>query len=128
MNIVESFSQYLEDEMSLTLGTDLFIGSAPVDKDDVWWIFSGGGGNVVKNDTGEKRKNYIVNAYYRGLDAQDVYNKLEQLETLVNSATCPQLNGYDTIEIETVTFPTDQDIDAQDRTIGLIQITITTYT
>lgn len=72
-------------------------------------------------------KQYLISVYMRSLDASLVYDQLQALEESLNSDGCTSLNGYDTIDIEATTFPTDQDLDNEDRTVGLLQATITTY-
>lgn len=109
-------------------GTDIFIGAAPLEaKDAIFWIVAAGGSPIGKNHTGEKVKNYILSVFYRNTDAADVYEKVQAFEELINSGNCTQLNGYDTIEMSATSFATDQDLDNEDRTIGLIQVTLTIY-
>lgn len=128
MNIARSFSLYMESLSLGTFGTDLYIGSVPLNADDpVWWIVTSGGSTESKNQTGEKVKQYILNVYYRNTDAEDVYETLQDFEETVNSDACTQLQGFDTIELEATQFASDQDIDNQDATVGLIQVTIRTY-
>lgn len=127
MNITHSFATWLQTEGFGTLGTDIFIGAVPQDAPDVcFWVSSGGGGNQIKNKTGEKVKRYIVSVYYRSMDAEDVYNKLQLLEETINGE-CITLSSYDTIEGECTVFPTDQDIDSEERTKGMAQVTLTIY-
>lgn len=128
MNIARSFVQFMEGELSATFGTDIFIGGAPIDAQDrIWWVIAAGGTPIGKNNTGEKVKNYLLSVFYRNTDAEDVYETIQGFEDLINAGQCKELNGYDTIELEATTFATDQDIDNEDRTIGLIQVTITIY-
>lgn len=128
MNIAESFANYLATQLSLTLGDDLYIGGVPVEApDECWWLVAGGGGSITKHATGEKQKNYIVTVYHRAFSAKTVLDNLQALEVIINSGQCTQLDGYNTVEMEATIFPTDQDIDNQELTIGLVQIAITTY-
>lgn len=128
MNIAKSFAEFLVDNGYGTLGVDLFIGGVPQDAGNkAMWILAGGGAASTKNTTNEKLKQYIISVYYRNTDMQDVYETLQRLEELINSDACTQLDGYDTIDLEATGFPTDNDLDADDRTIGLLQVTLTTY-
>jgi hypothetical protein len=128
MNITQSFAQLLETELSTNLGQNLFIGGAPLDAPDVcWWVLSAGGVNISKQVAGEKQKNYTISVFYRSLNPEDVYDNLQNLEEMINAGDCKELNDYDIIEMEAILFPTDQDLDNQDRTVGLLQVTITTY-
>ena len=128
MNLTRSFVQFLEDNGFGTFGIDIFIGGVPVTAPNKsMWVLSGGGTNLIKNVTGDKQKNYIISIFYRNLDGQDVYDKLQQLEELFNNPDCIELEGYNIVEIEATQFPTDQDLDNEDRTVGLIQATLTLY-
>lgn len=111
-----------------TFGTDIFTPLAPLDiPNRAWTVSGGGGGNIQKNQTGEKVKNYLLSIYYRNSDAQDVDETLQAFEELINSKGCEELTGFDTIELEATSFPSDQDLDNEERTVGLVQVTITVY-
>lgn len=129
MTIARSFAQYMHDELNLgTLAEDIFIGVAPQGApSSCWWIVSSGGTVIQKNDTGEKLKAYVLNVFYRDLDPEVVDQKIHDFEVAVNTANCNQLTDFDTVEMEVTTFPTDSDIDGEDRTLGVAQVTITTY-
>lgn len=128
MNVTQRFAEYLQTEGYGTLGTNLFIGGCPIEAPDTtMWILSSGGNNIGKNNTGEKQKNYIISVFYRSTDAQEVYDTLEELENKINENLCEGLTGYAIMETETTQFPTDQDIDNETRTIGLLQVALTIY-
>lgn len=128
MNIIEAFATYLQSQGYGTLGSTIFIGRVPQNAPDAcYWLVSAGGDNVTKNKTGERIKEYRVLIYYRSMNAKDVYNNLQTLESNLNSAFCITLSGYDTIEIQANSYGTDQDIDNEERTKGLIQATLTIY-
>jgi hypothetical protein len=128
MNIAESFAQYMEDQGFGTLGTDLFIASVPQNApDSCWWIVLAGGAPDFRNETGEMMKDYTIEVYYRNTSAETVYNRLHAFEVETNKADCVQLTDFDTIDIQSVLFPADQDLDNEDRTIGLLQVQIKTY-
>ena len=128
MNIKRQFVDYLVAEGFGTFGTDIFIGTVPQGAPDTaLWILSSGGNTKSKNKTGENQKNYLLSVFYRSLDASQVDEKLEQLETLINRNNCIDISGYDIIETEATVYPSDQDIDNEDRTVGLIQINLTVY-
>jgi hypothetical protein len=46
---------------------------------------------------------------------------------LVNKNACTQLTNFDTIDMEATLLNTDQDIANEDRTVGLVQVTVTVY-
>jgi len=128
MNITKAFVDFMQSNGFGTFNSDLFIGGVPQDAPNrALWVISAGGNSKSKNDAGEKQKNYLLNVYFRNIDGQDVYDTLQDLEELLNSANCFELEGYEVIEIEATIFPTDQDLDMQERTIGMLQVTLTIY-
>jgi hypothetical protein len=128
MNIAKSFVGYLESLSFGVSGQNLFIGTVPQNApDSAMWVVTSGGSAIIKARTGEKVKNYIVNVYYRSKDQELVYDTLQELEEAINSDNCAVLADYETVEMEATSFPADQDLDVEDRTVGLLQITITTY-
>ena len=129
MNIVGQFVAAMDTTFNLgTPGQDIFIGGAPKRAPKrCWWVTSGGGSIEQKLRTGETFKNYVIDVYYRSDSDRDVYDKLQSFEDQLNSAGCVQIAGYDTIDIEAVLFPTDRDLDDEDRTVGLLQVRVRTY-
>lgn len=127
MNIVRSFANFLENRGYGTFGDDIFIGGAPLEADMCWWIVSGGGSSSIKNQTGERVKNYLISVFYRNIDAEDVYESLQELEEDLNSKECLELEDYETVEVEAISFPADQDLDSEDRTVGLLQVNLRVY-
>lgn len=129
MNITEAFANYMITKgYGTALNTDVFIGVIPLNAPDkVWRLLSGGGNATQKNVTGEKLKNYIIQVSYRSDDAEELYNTLEAFEVEMNTQNCDEIEGYDTVEIEATSFPADQDIEEEDRTIGQAQISLTTH-
>lgn len=130
MNIEESFVKYLETIGVGIFGQDIFVGQAPSSNksnDSIWWIIESGGNKLKKAATGESLKQYSLDLYKRGVDYKEVKNSMYQLEELLNCNHCVQLDGYDTVEINTVSFPIDRDLDSESRKIGMMQINITTY-
>lgn len=128
MNIAEAFVEYMEDLSMGTLGSTIYINSVPQKAPDaVWWVVKSGGSPVRKNSTGERVKDYTLSVYYRDTDAEHVYELMQDFEEEINSKGCVQLDGYDTIEMEASIFTADQDLDNEDRVIGLISVRISVY-
>ena len=130
--ILDSFATYMETLGVATRGQDLFIGEAPSsdilnNKDPIWWIIDSGGQPIKKNSTGESMKAYSVQIYCRNRNVKDIKTAMFSLEENLNCDGCFQLDGFDTINIEASTFPIDQDIDAEDRKIGMLQVNLTIY-
>ena len=129
MNLAESFVEYLQTLTGSRFGQDIFIGEAPSSnnvQDAIWWIVTSGG-TPVKNITGESTKTYQIEVFYRDRSYQSVYDNMHQLEEQLNCSGCVQLTGFETFDISATTFPIDNDLDSEDRKIGLLQATITTY-
>lgn len=130
MSLVSAFATYLQSVTGTTLGQTLFIGEAPSSKkvaDAIWWIVENGGGVIQKNATGEATKSYQFNVFFRSRDYEAIKDGMYELEEDLNCDNCSQISGYDTIDIEATTFPIDNDLDSEDRKVGLLQVTITTY-
>jgi hypothetical protein len=130
MSLVSALATYLAGVTGSTLGQTLFIGEAPSSKkvaNAIWWIVENGGGVIQKNATGEARKSYQFNIFFRSNDFEAVKTAMSELEEDLNCDSCSQISGYDTIDIEATTFPIDDDLDSEDRKVGLLQATITTY-
>jgi hypothetical protein len=130
MNVTESFAEYLENSLGLVLGQDLFIGEAPSSnkvQDDIWWITGAGGTRLIDNTTGEALKAYSIDIYKRSRDYRTIYNELHNLEEQINCDGCVQLTGYETVDIKASVLSIDDDLDKEDRKVGLLHTEITVY-
>lgn len=128
MNITEAFIPYLETVTGSIFGQGLHIGGIPISAPEAgWWVVSSGGSPESDNQTGEKIKNYTLDIFYRSSDEKEVYDNLQSLEETINSDGCTQLNGYNVIDMTATLFNVDQDIDNEDRKVGLIQVNLRTY-
>lgn len=128
MNVARSFVTFLEDEGYGTFGTNIYVNVVPKEAPDTCiWVTKEGGAPETTNQTGEMVKNYILNVYYRSLTDQDVYDTMQAMEELINSDACTQLSGYDTIDMQATQFPVSEDIDDENRSIGLLQVTLRIY-
>lgn len=130
MNVTRAFANYLEAAGVATLGQDLFISRAPSSlraTDRLFWIKSNGGGTEERSVNGGSIKDYAVEVRLRDVDAEDVYETLQELGEDVTCAGCVTLEGYDVQKIKTNGPWTDQDLDNEERTVGLLQVTITIH-
>lgn len=127
MTIARAFAEYLTDEAVATYDTDLSIGSAPTTPDAYWWIIARGGSPQVRAKTGEMAKQYLLDVFYRDRDGETVDETLQALEENLNQAGCIELDGFNVIEVAAQGFASDQDLDDQDRRVGVIQVSILTY-
>lgn len=130
MNIAESFANYVEANTAATLGQDLFISNAPSttkSQSDIWWIVASGGDKIKTYTTGESDKAYTLTVNRRHRDYKQVYDDLHDLEEILNCAGCVELSGFDILEISASVLTIDEDIDSEDRKIGVLQATIITF-
>lgn len=130
MSIAEAFATYFATISGSIIGQDLIISNAPSSNkiaDSIYWIQASGGGVIKKNQTGENLKSYSVEVRYRNRDYEAVYDNLQSLEEQINSDRCTQLSGFDTVDMEATTFPVDNDLDSEDRKVGLLQVNLVTY-
>lgn len=131
MNIAKSFATYLQDSLSIgTIGQTIFVGFAPSSNkvaDAIYWVTASGGDTERRLYTGERMKSYLVEIRYRNRDYETVYENLHTIEEDLNEGNCTQLSGFETVQIDATTFPIDEDLDSEDRKVGLLAATITTY-
>lgn len=128
MNVARSFVTFLENEGYGIFGTNIFVNIIPKEApDNCICVIAEGGAPETRNQTGETLKNYILNIRYRALSDQTVYENIQGLEELINSDACTQLSGYDTIDMQATQFPVSEDIDDENRSIGLLQVTLRIY-
>lgn len=127
MNIAEEFTTWMEDSDLGTFGTDIYIGEAPIDAPSrCWWVVASGGNTSISAQTGERMKNYLLSVYFRS-EPQDVYDTLQSFEELCNGKDCIEFSNYDIIELQATQYASDQDLDSEERKVGLVQINLTVY-
>ena len=130
MTISKAFIDWLEAKGVATFGQDLYLRRLPDSKytpSSVYWVIPGGGFPLGKNRTGEIIKQYTFIVNYRSTKAQEVDEKLMELEELLSCENCFTLEGYEVIEVEVSTYPDDSDTDTEDREQGFLQANIKTY-
>lgn len=130
MTIAQSFVKYLEDQGYGTFGQDIFLYRVPNSlktQTDLMWIIPSGGSPVSSNATGEKQKAYQMLVYYRSNSARQVDEALSLLENQLNCPSCVELEGFELVSIEATQFAADQDLDSENRMVGMIQVQLTVY-
>lgn len=130
MSVADSFVDYMSQLGIGIPGQSIFIGETPPSNhtvDNIWWIIESGGSKLQKAFTGESIKQYSLLVYNRGRSYGDVSSRVSALEEILNCPSCVKLDGYNVLEMEVVQFPTDRDLDSEDRKVGLLQINIKTY-
>ncbi len=118
----EAFVKFLQDKGYGTGGTDLYLGEIPQDAPDKVWlvIVSGGNPDLVTAD-GSMVKVYTFNVYRRSLAGKEIERDLFALEEALNCTTCVNLDGFETIYSRATQFAQDNDLENEQRRIGLIQ-------
>ena len=128
-NIIEAFRDWLIDQSVTTSGQiKIHRASSGTDSpDSLWWLKAEGGNHVAYSVDGIPTQTNVIGCYYRNRSAKEVYDTLEALRDTVTTAGCLVLDGYAVVEIPTTFGPfNDEDIDSEDRTVGYIQVSITT--
>ena len=129
MNLPRQIATLLESNGFGTFGIDIFIGGADYGTPDkCLWITLAGGANAIEPITGEKLKDYIVTIYARGVGTESVYETIESIEAFFNSKDCIEISGYTLIDISTLSFPVDSDLDSEDRKIGTLEVRVSIHT
>lgn len=125
------FAEFIEGLVSATLGQDLWIGNVPSSlqtDSSVWWIVSDGGAPLERNQTGERIKNYQYIVYRRGMNYRSVLQDLYNLENAIHAEKCIILSDdYDVIDIEANTLTVDDDLDVEDRKVGMLRVKVNIY-
>jgi hypothetical protein len=127
MNIVQSFANWMEDNSLATLGQDLFISRARTTPDALFWLVSTGGASSTRNVNLGYQVTHTIALHYRDSDPETVYETLNTVQNVVLGEDCFYLDGFDVISVNTSGPFTDQDLDNDDRAVGLLEISITTY-
>lgn len=130
MSLAEAFASYLEILLNVNIGQTLWIGEAPSSNkvaDDIWWLIASGGGRETDNITGEAVKDYSIEIYCRSRNYKTVYTQLQDLEEDLNCRDCVQLEGYETISVKAQVLSIDDDLDGEDRKVGLLQANVKIY-
>lgn len=130
MTLAQTFAEYLENLGYGIFEQDIFIGLAPSSNkvpDAIFWIIATGGSITSETTTGERMKQYTVDIFYRDTNYQTVYETLESLEHELNCTGCVELEDIDVVDISATNFMVDEDLDSEDRKVGLLQLTLTVF-
>lgn len=130
MNLIESFTNLLETLTGTTLGQDLFIGQAPSSnkvQDDIWWVIGRGGAVTQTSVTSERTKERIIEVYFRSRDYKTIYDTMQTVEEELNCVNCVSLEGYTVLDVVATPLFVDDDLDSEDRKLGLMQVNVTTF-
>lgn len=130
MTLARAFIQFLEDEGYGVFGQNLYLYRVPNSKKtetELLWVIPSGGSPIQRNDTGEMIKSYQFLVYYRSNSAARVDEALNALEELLNCSSCVNINGFELVSISATQFTTDQDLDSENRMVGLLRVQLEVY-
>lgn len=127
MTILEHVARFLERKGFGTIGQNIFLVRVPsslTTTEEVFWLTGSGGSQVHMNTTGERQLAYSVTVNFRSRSARQVDSKLSALTDIFNCSNCVSLPGLEIISMRTTNFNMRQDLDAEERMYGYIQIQI----
>lgn len=130
MNVVRAFAEYLQGIGVATLGQDLFISRAPSSNNvppRIFWVKAAGGTSLPRMVNGSSQKTSVIELNHRDVRTEGVYDTLQSLGDDLTCAGCLTLEGYQVTDVSVEGPWTDQDLDDEERDVGLLQITITIY-
>lgn len=124
----EAFVKWLEDNNIGTFNEDLYLGQLPLESpDDAWLVVVAGGSPDLVTADGGMLKLYTFNIYRRSLAGKEIERSLFSLEEKLNCSTCVNLEGFETIYSRATQFAQDDDLENENRRIGLLQAQVRLY-
>lgn len=130
MTIGRAFVKFLEDKGYGVFGQNIYLFRVPNSfkaDDEVLWVIPSGGNITGRNKTGEAIKAYQFLVYFRSVSAEKIDIALSDLEEVLNCSGCVNLEGYELVQVSTTQFPADQDLDAENRMVGLLRVQLEIY-
>lgn len=130
MTIAKAFVEFLEEKGFGTFGQNIFLYRVPNSlktNTDLFWVIPSGGYKTSTNKTGEAIKAYQFLIYFRSIKAQKVDEVLSGMEEMLNCLSCVKLEGFELVDMSATQFPVDQDLDAENRMVGMIQVQLSVY-
>ncbi len=130
MTISRAFVQFLENQGYGIFGQNIYLYRVPNSfkaETEVLWIIPSGGNIIGRNRTGEQIKAYQFLVYYRSVSAKKIDEALSELEKTLNCSQCVELPGFELVQVNTTQFPVDQDLDSENRMVGLLRVQLEIY-
>lgn len=130
MTLAQAFVKFLENQGCGVFGQNIYLYRVPNSKKtetEIYWIIPSGGTPVSRNRTGETIKAYQMLVYFRSNSAKTVDETLNHLEEILNCSACVELPDFELVDIQATQFPTDQDLDSENRMVGMIQVQLQVY-
>ena len=130
MTIARAFVDFLEKQGFGVFGQNSYLYRVPnsvMAESEVFWVIPSGGNIVGRNKTGELIKAYQFLVYYRSASAEKIDKGLSALEEQLNCSQCVNLEGFELVQVNTTQFPVDQDLDAENRMVGMFRVQLEVY-
>lgn len=130
MTLSQSFVKFLEDKGYGIFGQNIYLYRVPNSKKtetEILWLIPTGGFPSQVNKTGEMMKTYQFLINFRSNSAKKVDEVMNDLEQTLNCSNCVSLEGFELVEIRATQLPADQDLDSENRMVGMINCQITVY-
>lgn len=130
MTVFQSFIKFLETKGCGIFGQNIYAYRVPNSKKtatEIYWLIPSGGYPVRRTATGQTVKLYQILIYFRSNSAEKVDNTLNALEELLNCSGCVELEDFELVDIQATSFPTDQDLDSENRMVGMVQVQLQVY-
>lgn len=130
MTLSQSFVKFLEDKGYGVFGQNIYLYRVPNSKKtetEILWLIPTGGNPSSVNKTGELIKAYQILIYFRSNSARKVDEVLNDLEQTLNCAHCVDLEGFELVGIRATQLPVDQDLDTENRMVGIINCQLEVY-
>ena len=118
------FSNFICKLFGLEFGKNFFYPRVPDEEAPVYWMTLMGSLLNRKLKTHQNIKEYVFVLNYRDVKAQNVDEKIFEIETVLNHLTCSKLEHFDLYEITTSNLGTYEDVDSEGRFKGSIQIVV----
>ena len=126
--VSQSFIHFLEGQLNIVFGADLFLNQVPeTAPDEAWWIITNGGNRIQKLPSGEQVKQYSILVNQRNRSGKTLEESMFALEELLNCSSCVKLEGFEVYDIEATQFPSDSDLDDESRRVGMLSANIKIY-
>lgn len=130
MTISRAFVKFLETKGFGVFGQNIYLFRVPDSfkaESEVLWVIPSGGSIVGRNRTGEMIKAYQFLIYFRSISAEKVDVALSAIEEQLNCSGCVELEGYDLVQVNTTQFPADEDLDMENRMVGMLRVQLEVY-
>lgn len=130
MTVSQSFIKLLENKGYGVFGQNIFLYRVPNSlktQTELFYVIPSGGSVTRTYSDGAKVKLYQFLIYFRSNKAERVDKVLAEMEDNLNCSGCVELEDYELVSLNTSQLPADQDLDSENRMVGLLQVQLEVY-